>query len=123
MGAPDVCLTPAGPLGQIPIPYPNTGMLMQADKTSEKVQFVNKEVLTQKSEIPQSMGDEAGTGKGVMSGTNMDKITFKLGSMTVKIEGQPCIFLTSVSGHNGMNSNMPAGAVIAPSQVKVIIMS
>lgn len=122
MAAPDVCLTPMPPpVGQAPIPYPNTAMLNQAQKTSKKVKFMSKEVVTLKSEIPKSMGDEAGTGKGVMSGMNMDKVAFKLGSSTVKIEGQPCIYLTSMSAHNGMNANAPAGAQIAPSQTKVII--
>jgi hypothetical protein len=109
------------PVGTVPIPYPNTAMLNQAQKTSKKVKFVSKEVLTLKSEIPKSMGDEAGTNKGVVSGMNMDKVTFKKGSTTVKIEGQPCIHLTSLSAHNGMNANMPAGAQIAPSQTKVIV--
>ena len=93
----------------------------QAQKTSKKVKFVNKEVLTLKSEIPKSMGDEAGTGKGVISGMNMDKVTFKKGSSTVKIEGSPCIYLTSMTAHNGSNANAPAGAQIAPSQTKVIV--
>jgi hypothetical protein len=96
-------------------------MLNQATKTSMKVKFVSKEVVTLKSEIPKSMGDEAGTNKGVMSGMNMDKVTFKKGSSSVKIEGQPCIHLTSMSGHNGMNANAPAGTQIAPSQTKVIV--
>jgi hypothetical protein len=122
MAAPDVCLTPQPPpVGQAPIPYPNTAMLNQAQKTSKKVKFVNKEVLTLKSEIPKSMGDEAGTGKGVMSGMNMDKVTFKKGSSKVKIEGQPCIHLTSMTAHNGSNANAPAGSQIAPSQTKVIV--
>ena len=125
MGMPDVCKTPAPPPpvgpGQIPVPYPNTGMLNQAQKTSTKVKFVNKEVVTLKSEIPKSMGDEAGTLGGMISGMNMDKVTFKKGSSTVKIEGQPCIHLTSMSAHNGTNANAPAGAQIAPSQTKVIV--
>jgi hypothetical protein len=122
MGAPDVCITPVPPpVNSLPIPYPNMGMLNQANNTSTKVKFVDKEVVTLKSEIPKSMGDEAGTNKGVVSGTNMDKITFKKGSSKVKIEGQPCIHLTSTTGHNGANANMPAGLQIAPSQVKVLV--
>lgn len=122
MGAPDVCLTPMPPpVGTVPIPYPNTAMLNQVTKTSTKVKFVSKEVVTLKSEIPKSMGDEAGTNKGVMSGMNMDKVTFKKGSAMVKVEGQPCIHLTSVSAHNGMSANAPAGAQIAPSQTKVLV--
>ena len=121
MGMPDACLTPAGPAGQVPIPYPNNGMLMQADQVSTKVQFVNKDALTVDSKIPQSMGDEAGVGGGVTSGTNMDAIAFKLGSSKVKVEGSPVARLTSITAHNGTSANMPAGAVIAPSQIKVLV--
>jgi hypothetical protein len=115
---PDVCLTPAAP-SPIPIPYPNIGMPNQAQKTSTKVKIVSKETVTKKSEISRSSGDEAGTNKGVMSGTNMDKVTWKMGTSKVKIEGQHIIRLTSMTGQNGMSANMPAGAQIAPSQTKV----
>ena len=118
---PDVCLTPAPPAPPIPVPYPNIGMVNQAKKTSKKVKFSGKEVVTKKSEISRSSGDEAGVNKGVVSGMNMDKVTFKKGSSKVKIEGQPCVHLTIMTGHNGSNANMPAGAQIAPSQTKVII--
>ena len=122
MGMPDVCKTPAPPpVGQVPIPYPNTAMLNQATNVSTKVKFVNKEVVTLKSKIPKSMGDEAGTLGGLVSGMNMGEVQFKKGSSTVKIEGQPCIHLTSMTSHNGSNANMPAGAQIAPSQTKVIV--
>jgi Toxin PAAR-like domain len=122
LGFPDVCLTPAPPApSPIPIPYPNIGMLMQASKTSTKVKFVSKPVVIKTSEIPSTSGDEAGVNKGVASGTNMDKATFKMGSAKVKVEGKDVIILTSMTGHNGMSANMPAGAVIAPSQTKVIL--
>ena len=65
MGMPDVCLTPAPPAPPIPIPYPNIAMVNQAKKTSKKVKFAGKEVVTIKSEISRSSGDEAGTNKGV----------------------------------------------------------
>ena len=103
------------------MPYPNTGMLNQAKDTSKKVKFVDKEVVTLKSEIPRSMGDEPGVSGGVVSGKNMDKVTFKKGSSKVKVEGQPCVHLTSVTAHNGANANCPAGTVVAPSQTKVIV--
>jgi hypothetical protein len=118
---PDTCLTPAPPAPPIPIPYPNIGMVNQTKKTSTKVKLSGKEAVTKKSEISRSMGDEAGVNKGVMSGTNMDKVMWKKGSSKVKIEGQDVIHLTSMTGQNGMSANMPAGAQIAPSQVKVII--
>ncbi|MDH4267414.1 MAG: DUF4150 domain-containing protein [Deltaproteobacteria bacterium] len=122
MAVPDVCLTPAPPpVGQVPIPYPNNGMMNQAQKTSRKVKIVMREVVTLKSEIPRSSGDEAGTGKGVISGMNMDKVIFKIGSSAVKVEGQPCVYVGSMTGQNGINANAPAGAVVASSQTKVII--
>ncbi|WP_339137034.1 MAG: PAAR-like domain-containing protein [Candidatus Electrothrix sp. GW3-4] len=119
LGAPDVCLTPAPPAPPVPTPYPNSGMVNQAKKTSKKVKFAGKEAVTVSSEISRSMGDEAGVNKGVMSGMNMSKITFKKGSSKVKAQGKKCVHLTSVTGHNGSNANMPAGAQIAPSQTKV----
>jgi len=93
----------------------------QAQKTSKTVKFAMKEVIKIMSEIPRSMGDEAGTGKGVISGMNMGNVTFKKGSSKVKVEGQPCIHLTSMTGQNGMNANVPVGTVVAPGQTKVII--
>ena len=123
MGGPDVCKTPnppppVGP-GTIPVPYPNNGMLNQATGFSTKVKFVNKEVLTTKSKIPKSSGDEAGSLGGIVSGMNMGEIQFKKGSSMVKVEGQPCVHATSVTSHNGTNANMPAGAQLSPSQNSV----
>ncbi len=119
---PDVCLTPVPPpVSQAPIPYPNIGMLAMADKASTKVKISGMPALTVKSEIPRSSGDEAGVKGGVVSGANMDKVTFKKGSAKVKVEGQPIVFLTSLTAHNGSNANVPCGTVIAPSQVKVIV--
>ncbi|MCP4690071.1 MAG: DUF4150 domain-containing protein, partial [Desulfobacterales bacterium] len=105
----------------VPVPYPNTAMVNQAKKTTKKVKILKKAAVTKKSEISRSMGDEAGTNKGVMSGTNMGKVAFKKGSSKVKLEGQPCVHLTCITGHNGANANMPAGAQVAPSQTKVIV--
>ncbi len=121
LGAPDVCLTPAPPAPPVPTPYPNKGSVSQASKTSTKVKIAGKAAVTKKSEISRSMGDEAGVNKGVVSGMNMGKITYKKASSKVKIEGDGCAHLTSMTGHNGMNANMPAGAQISPSQTKVII--
>lgn len=120
LATPDVCKTPS-PGGPVPVPYPNIGMVNQASKTSTKVKFAGKPVVTKKSEIPRSSGDEAGTVGGVVSNVNMNKVKYKKGSAKVKIEGQPCCYLTSTTGHNGSNANHPAGAQIAPSQTKVLV--
>ena len=118
---PDTCLTPAPPAPPVPVPYPNTGMVMQAKKESKKVKFDGKGALTTKSEMSRSMGDEPGVNKGVMSGMNMGKVTYKKGSGKVKVEGQPVVHLTSMTGHNGTSANMPAGVQVAPSQTKVLV--
>lgn len=121
LGFPDVCRVPAPPAPDIPTPFPNTGDPAQACKTSQKVLFAGKPVLTEKSEIPKSQGDEAGVNGGVVSGTNMDKIMFKKGSSKVIIEGNGCIHMTCPSSHNGANANIPSGLVVNCSQVKVIV--
>ncbi len=120
---PDTCLVPAPPAPPIPTPFPNTGMLNQATNVSMKVKMVNKETVTLKSKIPKTMGDEAGVNGGVASGMNMGEACFKMGSTKVKIEGQPCVRMTSITAHNGVSANAPSGTVISPSQTKVMIMS
>ena len=125
MAMPDVCLTPMPPPpvgpGTVPIPYPNNAMVNQATGTAMKVKFAGKEVVTKNSKISRSMGDEAGTNGGVMSGMNMGPVSYKKCSSTVKAEGQQVAHQTSVTAHNGTNANAPAGAQMAPSQTKVIV--
>ncbi len=119
---PDVCKVPAPPAPPIPTPFPNTGMVNQAKSTATKVKFKNKEVVTKKSEIPRSMGDEAGTLGGMVSNKNMDKVVYKKASSKVKAQGQAVVHLTCMTAHNGSNANMPAGAQVAPSQTAVLVM-
>jgi hypothetical protein len=123
LAMPDVCKTPSPPLPPIPIPYPNMGMCNQATNASVKVMIVNKEVITLKSKIPKSQGDEAGVAGGLVSGMNMGPASFKMGSSKVKIEGQPVVRLTSMTAHNGSNANAPAGTQVAPSQTKVLVLA
>ena len=121
MAMPDTCLTPAPPAPPIPTPYPNTGQVNQAKGTATKVKFGSKEVVTKNSKIPRSMGDEAGTNGGLMSGMNMGPVSYKKCSSKVKAQGQQVAHQTSVTGHNGTNANAPAGTQMAPSQTKVRI--
>ena len=117
---PDVCKTPS-PGGPVPIPYPNFGMVMQTQKTATKVKICNKQTVTKKSEMPRSQGDEPGTIGGVISNVNMNKVIYKKCSSKVKVMGNQAAYLTSTTGQNGSNANMPTGTQIAPSQTKVII--
>lgn len=118
---PDVCLTPAPPAPPVPIPYPNTGQLAAVNGAVEKVVIEMKETVVEGAKIPNSSGDEAGTNGGVTSGVNMGPVEPKLFSSKVYAKGKKVYFLTGTSAHNGTNANMPAGAQIAPSQVKVFV--
>lgn len=118
---PDVCKVPAPPAPPIPTPFPNIAQCQQAKKTTTNVKILNKKVLTKKSEIPRSSGDEAGTLKGIISSTNMDKLKYKKYSGKVKFEGANVVRSLDTTAHNGSNANAPPGAQIAPSQTKIII--
>lgn len=120
---PDVCKVPAPPAPPIPTPFPNTAMLNQANAQtcSKKVKVKNQPVVTVATEIPRTMGDEAGTLKGVSSGTNMDKATFKKGVTKVKVEGNEVVNMLKSTAHNGASANAPGGSVIAPSQQVVLV--
>jgi hypothetical protein len=107
------------------MPYPNFGMVTQAkgNTCSSKVKFMNKKACTTKTEISMSTGDEGGVaGGGVVSNRFKGPISFKMGSSKVKIEGEKAVHVTSMTGHNGTNANMPAGVQVAPSQTKVLVM-
>ena len=120
---PDVCKTPAPPApAPVPIPYPNSGQLTQAKGStcSKKVKIDNKKTLTKKSVLSRSMGDEAGTLKGIISSKNMGSIQRTLAYSKVKVEGTPIVTVLKMTGHNGKNANAPPGQQLAPSQTKVI---
>lgn len=118
----DACKTPS-PGGPVPLPYPNLGEVSNASGGScaQKTKFDGSKVCTVKTELSRSSGDEAGTVGGVVSNRNMAAINFKMGSGKVIVEGEKCAHMGSMTGHNGSNANVPAGAQIAPSQTKVLV--
>jgi len=117
----DVCKVPAPPAPPIPTPFPNLGMIANALQTSTTVMFENKEVVVEMSEIPSSMGDEAGVAGGVISGMNMGPIVFKLGSSKVKVQGKNAVTITGLTAHNGKNPNAPVGMVTLVANMKVLV--
>ncbi|MDR5745981.1 DUF4150 domain-containing protein [Caballeronia sp. LZ029] len=120
MAMPDVCKTPAPPAPPIPIPYPNIGMPPMGNPATVKVLVGGMPALTKSSEIPLSSGDEAGVAGGVVSGQMMGKEQFMMGSVTEKFDGSPAVRLSDPTQHN--EGNM-VGAVLAPSQSVVMVMS
>jgi hypothetical protein len=119
---PDVCKTPAPPAPFAPIPYPNIAMCTQASDTADNVKISNKPVITKKSSVSRSSGDEAGTLKGMVSATNMDKASWTLGVSKVKVQGDDIVNHLKPTKHNGSNANAPPGTQVAPSQTTVIVM-
>ena len=65
---PDVCLTPAPPGPNVPVPYPNIGQLSSATGTANSVKAGGNVVVTKDSTVSSTTGDEAGTAGGVISG-------------------------------------------------------
>ncbi|MBX3274193.1 MAG: DUF4150 domain-containing protein [Sandaracinaceae bacterium] len=119
---PDVCKVPAPPAPPIPTPFPNIGQCSSAKGStcSSKVKIENKKTCTKKTEISRSQGDEAGTLKGMVSSTNMDKVKRSVGCSKIKVEGAELVTVMKTTGHNGSNSNAPPGSQLAPGQCKVI---
>ena len=123
MAFPDVCKTPAPPAGPIPLPYPNTAMLMQATPVScsKKVKILCMPVVLMGTKIPMTSGDEEGVAGGVVSNMIKGPAGFSRGSAKVAIEGQPVVFQTCTSTHNGSSPNAPCGVLTSPSQAKVTV--
>jgi len=105
----------------VPVPYPNIAQVAATNGAVDKVLIELKETVVEGSKVPNSSGDEAGTNGGVVSGVNMNQVAPKLFSTKVFAKGKKVVFHGALSGHNGSNANMPAGAQIAPSQVKVLV--
>jgi Domain of unknown function (DUF4150) len=120
---PDTCKMPAPPGPPVPMPYPNTAMLMQANPgtCSKKVKILNQPAATQQTMIAMSSGDEAGAAGGVVSSMIKGPAQFKKGSAKVKVEGQPLVYQTCTVGQNGTNANATMGVQSSPSQAKVLV--
>ena len=90
MAFPNVCLTPAPPAPPVPIPYPSIGQCATAQATtcSMKVKILNKNVMTTKSKVMRTNGDEAGVNGGVASGMFGGPCGRTQSSMKVKVEGK-----------------------------------
>lgn len=116
----DVCLTQSGP-ATVPVPYPNIANLpqVQPGTVCPKVTIVKQFVLTEKSIIPMSSGNEAAQ-SGVMSGMIKGPAKFKKVSAKVKIDGAGVAYHSCPVGHNGSSPNAQ-GIHCQPSQTKVFV--
>ena len=88
--APDVCLTPAGS-SVVPIPYPITSVAGDDADYTQTVHFTGQRAMVLRSHTTRVTGDEAGTQKGMVSGTVGD-ICEPIGhAAQVRAEGSPVI--------------------------------
>ncbi len=115
---PDVCITPAAP-SPIPIPYPNIAKSGDTDKGSKKVKCDGNPICLKDSNFKTSVGDEAGTNKGVASGKTKGKAEFINYSMDVKVEGKNVPRAFDMMLHN--DKNTPPVPVLQQPIVSVIM--
>jgi len=126
MAFPNVCLTPAPPApNPVPIPYPSIGQCAtaMAPTCALRVKVLNKNVMTVKSKVMRTQGDEAGVGGGVTSGMFGGPCGRTQSSMKVNVEGSPAVRCLDMIGSNGASPNAPSGYQLVPSQTVVIVMS
>ncbi len=118
---PDVCLTPT-PVGPVPIPYPNIALPMTAIPSQFKVLALAMPAHNLMTTVPMSNGDNAGVSMNPLSGMVMGPRRHLMGSFKTLIGGMPCTKMLSPTGQNGMSPGA-FGMSLAPSQVKVIVLS
>ena len=116
--ASDVCRTPS-PGGPLPVPYPNIGLAPMSSNACTKVFVRGLPALNKASTIPMSSGDEPGVGGGMVSARVMGAAAFSQGSTVVRLQGHPAVRLGDATQHNEGNT---CGAVLAPSQLQLVIM-
>ena len=119
MANPDVCQTPT-PGGPVPTPYPNIAMPQVGNPATTKVLIHGMPALTKASQMQPTNGDQGGVSGGVVSGKIMGPAKFLMGSLKVKLEGNPAVCLTHTTQQNDNNA---VGSVLAPSQNVVDITS
>jgi hypothetical protein len=101
---PDVCLTPAPPAPDVPVPYPNIGQLADADGVADNVLVNDEPVIIQDSTIPSTTGNEAGTTGGVTSGVTQGKVEFTTASTSVLINGVGVVRMFDSTTQNDGNA-------------------
>ncbi len=117
LGGPDVCKTP--PVA-VPIPYPNIATGLMGVPACYNILFMCAPAHNMATSVPLSNGDNAGLVMGLVSQTVMGPSRPVVGAFTMLLDCIPATRMTSVNIQNTMNA---PGVRIAPSQVKVLILS
>ena len=100
---PDVCKTPAPPLGPIPIPYPNLGKSSDTSQGTTKVQADGQMVMVKGAKYMMSAGDEPGSAGGIISGVFKQECEYLMYSFNVMLEGKNVCRMGDPLWHNKKN--------------------
>ena len=104
---PDVCLTPAPPGPPVPVPYVNVALAKDLADEAKTVLADGVGIAIKDSNFSTSVGDEPGTGGGVISGITKGKAIFLNYSMDVFAEGKNVCRLSDPMLNNGNTPNTP----------------
>ena len=101
-GPTDMCKTPAPPApAPVPMPYPNVGVSSTPGPGyTTKTFAVATPMLTKKSKIGLSNGDQPGVALGIISNKIMGMCTVTMASTDVKAEGGGVTRTLDSSGNN-----------------------
>lgn len=114
----DVCMTPMGP-SSMPVPYPNMAQSSDMENGARTVFADGHPMGHEESYFCKSTGDEAGSNKGVASGTIQGKAEFVSFSFDVTIEGKGVVRAFDQMVHNNRNTP-PTNLLQQPSVVTPI---
>lgn len=117
--APDVCKTPMGN-STPPIPYGISSQAGDLAQTTTTVLIDGNPTAIASSIHTQCSGDQAGSAKGIASGTVADKTQFASYSFDVKAEGEGVVRhmdMTTMNNSNTIGANY--GATTAPVTIEV----
>jgi hypothetical protein len=103
-GAPDPCLTPAPP---VPVPYVNVAFSRDLADEATTVRADGVGIALKDSHFSTSVGDEPGSGGGVVSAVTRGKAIFTNYSSDVFIEGKNVCRLADPMLNNGNTPNTP----------------
>jgi len=103
VSGPDVCLTPVGNT-LVPVPYTNTARSATLADGTKTVQINGGTGTIDGCCYCTSTGDQAGSGKGIGSGTVGDKAEFINCSFDVKVEGRGACRNLDPMTHNNRNA-------------------
>ena len=100
---PDVCKTPAPPLGPIPIPYPNLGKSADAVQGTTQVKADGQMIMVKSAKYMMSTGDEPGSAGGIISGVFKQECEYLMYSFNVMLEGKNVCRMGDPLWHNKKN--------------------